>query len=1045
MGYAQSLNVSGQVTDASDGAPLVGVSVLEKGSDSGTITDLDGNYSIKATQGSLLVFSYIGMETQENRVTASVLNVRLVPAEGNVLDEVVAIGYGTMKKSDLSGAIGQIKGDDLLKGNPAASINQALQGKLAGVMVNSSNGAPGAGITITVRGANSFLTSAQPLFIVDGVPFDGGSIPNAEDNNSNQTINPLSIINPNNIESIEVLKDASATAIYGSRGANGVVIITTKKGARDGNEQIEFSANLSFSSVAKKIDVLNSYNYAKYINEQYTNDEYYLNQPYTNLPYRGVWEYQSPGGTLIPASGTYHPSPEDFLRPRTIYDSYGNSYDISNTNWQNEIFRTGTTQEYNLRVFGGNQKGWHSFSGNFVDQDGIIQNSNYKRYNLSTSLGRKIHDWIELGTNINFTNSTTNFAKTQAWEFSVIRSALIFPPTFNPRQDPSSVDQNLWLDANPYMYVTTAKDEVKAINVFSSSYAELTFTPWLKFRQNLGLGYGNNMRNIYYGRHTPQGRSPHNGLASDATNWWQSTTSESILTFDKTYGDHRLNVVGGFTYEESNWGWKQIIVKNFPSDITQDFNLSAGTEVEQPKSGRGMSKLMSLLGRINYTLKDRYIFTASYRADGSSKFKPDNRWANFFSGAFAWRASEEAFIKNLNVFDNLKFRLSTGQTGNQGINSYSTLPRLSTANYILNGAMVSGYALADLYNPDLIWETTTQYNAGIDFGFMNNRLNFTVDVYKKYTEDLLSSIVIPSSSGYTTKTVNSGAISNEGLELSADYSILNNDTWKWNVNANISFNKNKIEKINSDQFYDLWWGANSVYVLRKGMPLGTIIGFVEDGFYDTEAEVRSRTEYAAESDAVVRAMVGEIKYRDLTGDGKISDDDRTVIGNTNPDFIYGFTNTLTWKRLTLSFFLQGVYGNDVLNGNLCDIEMSNIANITQDAYDHRWTPDNTANAAWPKATSGYNRVWRISDRYIEDGSYLRLKNLSVGYTFPKNFVKGINSLYLYASANNLFTITKYSWYDPDVNSYSNDPIRKGVDMSSYPSSRTYSMGLKVIF
>ncbi|GHV43620.1 SusC/RagA family TonB-linked outer membrane protein [Bacteroidia bacterium] len=1044
---AQQGSVSGKVTDAANGEPLVGVTVAVVGTSSATMTDTDGAYKINVPQRGTLTFSFVGYRQQTISINGRNLIDVLLEEDAQMLDEVVAIGYGTVKKRDLSGAVGQIKADDLLKGSPSASINQALQGKMAGVMVNQSNGAPGAGVTITVRGANSFSTNTQPLFIVDGVPFDGGSIPNGADNdNSNQSTNPLSIINPNNIESLEVLKDASATAIYGSRGANGVVIITTKKGTADGTDRIELSMNTSVATVAKKIDVLNSYDYANYINEQYTNDEYYLNKPYSQLPYRGAWEYQAPSGTIIPSSGTYYPTPEDFLRPRTIYDSYGNSYDISNTNWQDEIFRTAMTYEYNLRVFGGSNKGWHSFSGNFMNQDGVIANSNFKRYNLSANIGRKVHNWIELGTSINFTNSTTNFAKTQAWEYSVIRSSIIFPPTFNPRQDPSSIDQNLWLDANPYMYVNTAKDEVKAINIFSSSYAELTFKPWLKFRQNLGIGYGSNARNVYYGRHTPQGREPHNGLASVADNWWQSTTAESILTFDNTFNKiHHLNIVGGFTYQQSNYGWKQIKVENFPSDVTQDFDLSAGTDVGQPASGRGMDKLMSFLGRINYTLNDRYIFTASYRADGSSKFQPANRWANFFSGALAWRASEEAFIKNLNVFSNLKFRISAGQTGNQGINAYSTQPRLSTANYVLGGSLVSGYALSALYNPDLIWETTTQYNAGIDFGFMNNRLNFTVDVYQKYTDDLLSSVIIPSSSGFTTKPVNSGAISNKGLEITADYTVMDNKTWRWNVNGNISFNRNRIEKINSDQFYNLWWGANNVYVLREGMPLGTIVGFVEDGFYDSEAEVRSRNEYATESDAVVRAMVGEIKYRDFDGDGKISDADQKIIGNTNPDFIYGFTNTLSWKNLTLSFFLQGVYGNDILNGNLTDIEMSNISNITQYAYDHRWTPDNIANAEYPKATSGYNRVWRISDRYVEDGSYLRLKNLSLGYTFPANFVKGIENLYIYASASNLFTISKYSWYDADVNSYSGDAIRKGVDMSSYPGSRTYSIGLKLTF
>jgi TonB-linked SusC/RagA family outer membrane protein len=975
-----------------------------------------------------------------------VINIEL--KEDNVaLEEVVVVGYGTMKKRDLSGSVGQIKADDILKGNPANSINQALQGKLAGVVVTQNDGAPGAGISIQIRGTNSFSTSSQPLYIVDGVPFDVAGMPasaGSANENNNQTANPLALINPHNIESIEVLKDASATAIYGSRGANGVVLITTKKGAV-GSDIIEASANFSVSQIAKQINVLGAYDYANYINEQATNDLKYFGTAYTRLPYPGEWVYD--GGNRT--AGRYEPSPEDFLRSRTIYDSYGNSHLIQGTNWQDEIFQSGILQEYNLRVSGGNTGGWHSLSGNYTNQDGIILGSGYERFSVATNLGRKVHKWIELGTTINYTNSTTDFTKSNAYDFSIIRSALIFPSTENRYMEGSAADQLGWLAANPYMYVTTAKDQVRANNIFTSSYAELTFTDYLKFRQNIGISYSNNNRDTYYGRHTQEGREPANGVAGQSDNWWQGTTAESILTFNKTFGKiHSLNAVAGFTYEEGNYGNKNITVKNFPSDITQQYSLAAGLDPQTPESGRGQNKLVSLLGRINYVLNDKYIFTASFRRDGSSKFADGNKFANFASGAFAWRLSEEQFIKDLNIFSNLKLRLSYGQTGNQGINAYSTLPVLAAYNYPLGGSLSSGYA-EDTWrgplNPLLKWETTDQYNLGLDFGFLNNRINLTVDYYKKNTHDLLQRIKIPTSTGFGNWQTNFGEVSNEGLELTGNFVIYDSD-FKWSMDANMSFNRNKISGLPADQFANrLWYGVDQAFIQRNGMPIGAIYGFVEDGFYDNIAEVRADPQYTLSSDAIANGMVGEVKYRDVNGDHKIDDADRTIIGNTNPDFVYGWTNNLSYKGFTLSVFLQGAYGNDMFNGNLMDgVKLANIGNITQEAYDTRWTPETAATAKWPKATGGYNRVWKISDRYVEDASYLRLKNISLGYTLPKS-IPGIGSLYVYASATNLLTITNYSWFDPDVNSLGDDASRRGVDIYSYPSSRTYSLGFKVTF
>ncbi|MDR2954524.1 MAG: TonB-dependent receptor [Prevotella sp.] len=1049
LGFAQTYQISGRVTDALDGSPLPGVTVQTQNK-TATMTDVDGNYTIRANKGDVLSFTFIGMMPQSANVDSERRIDIAMSEDETKLDEVIVVGYGVMKKRDLSGAIVQIKGDELLKGNPATSINQALQGKLAGVAVTQNDGAPGAGISIQIRGINSFSTSSQPLYVVDGVPFDVASTPTSDANsNNNQTANPMALINPNNIESIEVLKDASATAIYGSRGANGVVLITTKRGV-EGKDQIEVTTNFSVSQIGRRVKMLGAYDYANYINEQAVNDAYYLGNSYSTLPYPGTWSYNyDSAGNLLPHTGRYTGSPEDFLNPRTIYDSYGNSSLISDTDWQDQIYQTGFSQEYNVRVSGASSNGWHSFSGNYVKQEGIIVNSGYERYGLFANLGRKVHSWIELGTTINYTNSTTDFAKSNAYDYSVIRSALMFPPTYDPLMETSSMDELSWLAANPYMYVRTTKDQIVANNVFTSSYVELTFTDYLKFRQNLGINYSNNNRSTYYGRHTQEGKAPNNGVAGQADNWWRGITSESLVTFNKTFGTrHSLNALAGFTFENGNYGGKDITVMDFPSDVTGEYDLSAGLQPQTPKSSRGETSLVSLLGRANYVLDDKYIFTASFRRDGSSKFAAGNKFANFASGAFAWRASEEEFIKNLDIFSNLKLRASYGQTGNQGIGAYETLALLGTANYPYGSGLTSGYAeqvWRGPVNKDLKWETTDQYNAGIDFGFMNSRINIVVDYYYKKTKDLLQMVKIPQSTGFSNMRTNFGYVTNSGLELSGNFLIFDRKDFNWTIDANISFNKNKIGGLEADQFaQELWYSADQAFIQRNGNPIGAMFGYVEEGFYDSEAEVRARKEYANSSDAVVKAMVGEVKYRDLDGNGVIDDKDRTIIGNTNPDFTYGLTNNIRWKGFNFSFFLQGVQGNDMFNGNLMDVKMSNIGNVPVDAYNSRWTAGNTENALWPKATGGYSRVWRISDRYVEDGSYLRLKNVSLGYTVPITF-KGIESLYVYGSASNLFTITDYSWFDPDVNAFGGDASRKGVDIYSYPSSRTYSFGLKVNF
>ena len=1046
---AQQTQITGTVVDEL-GEPLIGATVREKGNEKfGTSTDIDGKFILKVTKpNATIIVTYVGMESETVSLKGrSELTITLRESSLS-LNEVVVVGYGTMRKRDLSGAMSQIKSEDLMKGG-ATDLSRALQGKLAGVQIQQSDGAPGGGVTITVRGANSFQTNSQPLYIVDGVPFETGDTPSNSESQNQQT-NPMSFINPHDIESIEVLKDASATAIYGSRGANGVVIISTKKG-KAGTCRVELAANWTISSVANKLDMLDPYTYANYCNEQVLNSRQYEGSKASKLAYDGTWSYKVLGnGRPDYSSGTYNPRPEDFLNPGWYRDEYGNYSQVGTADWQNLIYQTGLTQDYNLSVSGGDEKGYYMYSGSFSNQDGIIKNTGYQRYTLRANIGRHIFKWLEIGTNTSFTYSKTDFAKTSSDQSGVIRSALVFPPTYDPSMDETTADNLSWLAANPAAYVNNARDQVSGMNWFSSSFLELTFTDWLKFRQNLGLSYTDTHRGFYYDRSTSEGKAPVNGKGGKGSDRWQGVTAESILTFDKNLGEnHHLNVMGAFTFENGNWNSESVVATNFPDDMTMDYDMSRALDKATLYSSKGTQRLMSFLARANYSLLDRYLFTASVRTDGSSKFITKNKWATFLSGAVAWRISEEKFIRDLNIFQNLKLRASYGETGNQGIGAYRTIPQLGTSNYPFGGSLNSGTAMtSDPVSSDLRWETTRQVNVGLDAAFWNDgRLYFTVDYYYKKTRDLLQDVVIPGSGGFQQMNVNMGNVSNEGLEITAGFNnILRNTSVRWDISGNIAWNKSTISGLPSDQFArKLWSSADEVFIQRNGCPIGAIYGYVEDGFYDNEAEVRADPQYTHADAATVKSMIGEIKYRDLDGDGKITaEKDRCIIGDTNPDFVYGITNNLSWNNFSLSFMFQGTCGNDIFNGNLMDIKLGNVGNIPRFAYESRWTAENATNAEWPRSTAGYNRSFKLSNRYVEDGSYLKLKNITIAYNWQNPF-KGLSAIRFSFTATNVFTVSNYSWLDPDVNAFGGDSSRRGVDIYSYPSARTYAFGINLSF
>lgn len=689
----QASKVTGVVLDEL-GEPVIGVTVRVKNDKrNGTITNADGRYVISVSKNATLIFSYIGYRTQEVAVKGrNTVNVTL-SEDSQMLEETVVIGYGSVKKRDLTGAVSSLKSEDLLKTNPV-SINQGLQGKMAGVNVSQSDGAPGAGINIQIRGANSFTTSTEPLYVVDGMPYSMGE-GRSTDFGMKQSNNPLSTISPQDILSIEVLKDASATAIYGSRAANGVVLITTKSGS-EGKTKVQLSANLSISNPVKRIDVLDACDYALYRNERITNgllyDGYSEADSSLEYPLQGYWsEIKEPDpitGEMVVVGKEYKPSPWDY---RNGFDYKGKMF--YGTNWQDQIFQTAISQDYNVTVSGGDKKGSYMYSGGYTDQQGVIVNSYYRRYTARANNNRKINDFLELGTNISFATADNRFARTNSETYGVIPAAISFNPTrpvFDPDKDSGfSEDFSTGL-ANPYLTVHTEKNIQETLNVFISSFGELKFTDWLRYRQKFGYGYSYYERNTYNNRWTGSGISPTNGYATKSDDAYESITTESLLTFDKKIGIHAVNAMFGMTYEKYMWHSKWMAASNFPNDMNEDNVIQAGIKDRRIESSRGKSQLMSYLFRANYNLLDRYLFTFSMRRDGSSKLSESHRWDNFYSGAIAWRLSDEAFLKRLNFFDNLKLRVSAGQTGGQGVSAYATRSRFVTSDYGMGGSLQSG-------------------------------------------------------------------------------------------------------------------------------------------------------------------------------------------------------------------------------------------------------------------------------------------------------------------------------------------------------------------
>jgi TonB-dependent starch-binding outer membrane protein SusC len=985
-----ALTISGRVTDDKN-EPLPGVNVLLKGSTTGTTTDINGAYTLSvpdAAANAVLVFSYIGYLTEEVPVNGRTeINISMAP-DIKSLSEVVVVGYGTQQKKDITGAIASVSEKEI-KQVPITSLDQGLQGRAAGVQVIQTSGRPGADVSIRIRGGNSINAGNEPLFVIDGFPGAGN----------------LNDINPSDIVSIEILKDASATAIYGSRGANGVVLVTTKRG-KAGKPVVTYEGYYGSQQLRKKLPLLNATQYAELLNEANVNAG------------------KAPVFT-----------PEEI-------NTFGKG-----TDWQDELYRTAPMMNHQLSVAGGSENTRYAISGNYFKQDGIVINSGFDRYSLRLNLDTDLNKKIRIGNSLTISRTASANVETLDDGRGVVNQALRFTPlapVYNPdgsfyQTDIPQVD----LRGNPVARALATTSTSQRTRILGNIFADYSILEGLVLKVSVGTDLSFNKGNFYVPNTIYEGR-PTKGYASIFNDQFSSWLNENTLSYTRIFNNvHSLNAVVGFTMQEFNYENSHAVTQGFSSDILTVYDLSTGEEPQRPASSANRSALMSYLGRINYGLHDKYLFTLTARADGSSRFGSGNKFGFFPSGSVAWRLSEENFIKNLGVFTDLKIRTSAGITGNQEIGNYQSLSALGPEVYALGDRNTYGpnigFAPVRVANPDLRWEKTTQYDAGLDMAFFQGRLSATVDLYYKRTADLLLNVPLPFTSGFGTSLQNVGSTENKGVEIAANSDNLAG-AFKWNTRFNITFNRNKVLDLGGVDFFYAGTASGAKFgssgIVQVGQPVGSFIGIITDGIFQNEEEIKGSAQPSAQP--------GDRRFVDLNNDGKINADDRTIIGRAQPEFFGGLNNTFSYKGFELSIFLQGVYGSHVLNLSRQFLE-DLTGNFNQSTRVlGRWTPDNPGNTI-PRATVRTATPTLIHTDMIEDGSYLRARNITFAYNLPENLLKSvrIQSVRLYVSAQNLFTITSYSGYDPEINSYGRNNLSLNTDIGAFPTSKLYLFGLNI--
>lgn len=995
---AQNIQVTGVVKDA-QGGPLPGVSVKVKGTTTGTSTSSNGTFVISAPATATLVFQSVGFVTREQQINnRKEINLTL-EADNTNLEEIVVIGYGSVKKGDVTGSVSSISSKDI-RATPAASLTQAIQGRAAGVRVSQSSNAPGGGMNIRIRGGNSIQGGNEPLYVIDGYPLYNESGPS---------------INPNDIEGMEILKDASATAIYGSRGANGVVIITTKRGKAGGN-RVQFESYYGTQKILKKLDLLDATQLATLINE-------------------GIANVNADNVGKV-----------GFPKPLTYTDAEIAAMG-KGTDWQDEIFRNAPIQNYQLTFSGGTDKSQYAIAGNYFDQKGIVSNSGFNRGSVRINLDQQVSDRFKLSSNLTITNSKANSVATDGdggGNAGVVYGALFFSPTVPVYDERGQYTLNNRpggiLISNPLALANERTNTEFRTRLLGNISGEYQIMDGLSFKTMFGGNMAFNKLNFYLPRTAYAGLAT-NGRAEITSSRYFEWLTENTLNYKKVFNKiHSLNVLVGYTFQNADFEDVRAGAQNFASDILTYNNLGAAQQTNPSGSNSYEWSLRSYLGRVNYDLDNKYLFTLSGRFDGSSRFGAGNKYSFFPSGSVAWRISNESFMNEVKTVSDLKLRASYGITGNQEIGQYQSLAAYQTEGYNFGNVINIGYAPNRIANPKLKWETTSQANIGVDLGLFKNRITVTADVYQKRTRDLLYNVSLPITSGFSTSLQNIGKVKNEGIEFSIN-TVNFEGEFKWSTNFNISYTRNEILDL-GEVTGDIPSGGASGHlqlgnsgILRVGQPVGVFFGLVTDGIFQNAAEVAAS--------AQKNAKPGERRYKDINGDGVINSSDRVILGHAQPDYTYGFTNNFSYKGFDLSVFFQGVQGNSIFNLNRYELEsMTGVSNQSTAVLD-RWTPSNPSNEI-PRASSA-GAPYQVTSRQVENGSYLRLKNVQLGYNFSSDLLKKIrvSNAKVYVSAQNLWTKTKYSGYDPEVSRFAQENLSQGTDYGSYPSAKMFLVGLNI--
>jgi TonB-linked SusC/RagA family outer membrane protein len=1055
---AQQTTVTGTITDGTDGSPLIGANVLVKGTGTGSIADVNGKFSVSVPTGKdVLVISCIGYKQQEITLKAGQKVVNVVMKEDSeLLDEVVVVGYGTMKKSDLSGASVSM-GEDKIKGSIITNLDQSLQGRAAGVTAVTTSGAPGSSSSIRVRGQATINASAEPLYVIDGVIVQGGGQSGADfglgdalGNGSVSTISPLSTINPADIVSMEILKDASATAIYGAQGANGVILITTKRG-KSGEAKFSYDGMFAVQRQTKRLETMNLREYAGFYND------------FVNVGEATESNYLSDPSLLG-----------------------------KGTNWQDAIFQTALQHQHQVSAQGGSEKVQYYVSGSYMDQDGTIIGSSFERFSVRTNLDAQLKKWLKLGLSATYSNTDESLKLADSDEGLINYSLTTIPsiPIYNVDGSYSSVSQEGYTNPNPVAMAMEDDVLLARQKLTGNIFLEITPVKNLTWHSELGYDISSSKAERYkpmIDLGTWKRASNSSSIQKNSSKFWQL---KNYITYNGNIDKHSFSVMLGQECWESSYDYSSVANTDLPSDNVHNPALGDGT----PSIGYGFgsSAMASFFTRWSYNYADRYLATYTYRYDGSSNFGSENRWAGFHSVAASWRFSNEKFFEPIrNIISNGKLRLGWGQTGNQGIGGYKWGSALS----IMNTDLGKSYRPANIANTGIKWESQEQINVGLDLGFFDDRVNLTVDWYKKESKDMLMQMQLPSymgtsgnaSSALAAPWGNYGHIRNTGWEITLNTHPLIG-TFQWDSDFQISFNRNKLIALSGTSAaqivgYGQW--TDVVSVTNVGESLYNFYGYVCDGVYKDLEDLQTSAKPAKyPANGVFNknntVWVGDVKYKDLNGDGVIDENDRTNIGSPMPKFTFGWTNTFRYKNFDLSLFINGSVGNKVYNYLSMKLTHMNSTwtnqlttvggraqlapiDATKDYSSgvsvngvtvYHWYDDVTnvyvtnPNATIPRASvNDPNDNDRVSDRYVEDGSYVRLKNITLGYTFPKGMIKkwGIENLRLYANIQNLLTITGYDGYDPEIGVSTAAANVMGLDNGRYPSPTVYSFGLNITF